>query len=200
MAVSKGLRRLLRIRELEEEQGRRALESATAGLRRLEQQAAAARERERQGWRLVVTGVLEGEPVDRLAGMEETKAGAILSAFLAPGIEGAQDTVFEAREEFLARRVERRQAQTLVEEAMALEELEERRHGQQALDDWHGARKHRGAVEAVGGDGRNEYRGVGALARQPESLRDARQAGIGDEQEDSESEGDGLIWNAPSQS
>jgi len=52
MAVSRALRRLLRIRELEEEQNRLALESALGELNRLEYALEATIERGRQagGW------------------------------------------------------------------------------------------------------------------------------------------------------
>ncbi len=74
MAVSRALRRLLRIRELEEEQSRLALESALGELNRLEASLAAAVERERRGRRLVKASAQTGELPDRLAGLEETRA------------------------------------------------------------------------------------------------------------------------------
>ncbi len=53
MAVSRALRRLLRIRELEEEQSRLALESALGELNRLKHALTATAERDRRGRRLV---------------------------------------------------------------------------------------------------------------------------------------------------
>jgi hypothetical protein len=44
------------------------------------------------------------------------------------------------RQEFILRRVERRQAETLIEETLAQDALEDERRGQRALDDWYRAR------------------------------------------------------------
>jgi hypothetical protein len=55
MAVSRALRRLLRIRELEEEQGRLALESALGELHRLENALMATFERKHRGRSLVLS-------------------------------------------------------------------------------------------------------------------------------------------------
>jgi hypothetical protein len=77
MAVSRGLRRLLRIRDLEEEQCRLALESAMGTLHRLQHALEATVERGRRGRRLIEASVHSGELTDRLAGLEEIRsAGA----------------------------------------------------------------------------------------------------------------------------
>jgi hypothetical protein len=64
MAVSRVLRRLLRIRDLEEEQHRLALESALGVLHRLEGAMEAAGERERQGRAWTQESVRTGECAD----------------------------------------------------------------------------------------------------------------------------------------
>src|ERR1039458_373198 len=74
MAVSRALRRLLRIRSLEEEQRRLALESAIGELNRLEHALAATAQQDRRGRRLVEVSARSGELPDRLAGPEETGA------------------------------------------------------------------------------------------------------------------------------
>jgi hypothetical protein len=51
--------------------------------------------------------------------------------------------------EYLAKRVERRQAETLIEEAQAQNALDAGRRSQQALDDWFLNRLHREALKAV---------------------------------------------------
>ena len=119
MAVSRALRRLLRIRDLEEEQGRLALESALGELRHLENALAAAVERDRRGRRLVEASARTGELPDRLAGLEETRAAGRRSAALGEWIADAELDVAALRQEFLARRVERRQAETLIQESEA---------------------------------------------------------------------------------
>ena len=116
MPVSRSLRRLLRIRDLEEEQSRLALESALGELNRLQHALAASTERDRRGRKLVGTSVRTGELPDRVAGLEETLAAGRRTAVLAPRIAQTELEVVALREEFLGKRVERRQAQTLIEE------------------------------------------------------------------------------------
>jgi flagellar biosynthesis chaperone FliJ len=143
MAVSRALRRLLKIRNIEEEQSRLALESAVSELNRLEAALAATTERDRLGRRLVERSASNGELPDRLAGLEETRAASCHAAALGPRIADAKLDVAGMREEFLARRVERRQAETLIEETEARDALDAGRRGQQSLDDWYGNRMHR---------------------------------------------------------
>jgi hypothetical protein len=153
VSVSRALRRLLRIRELEEEQGRLALESALGDLRRLEKAQAAAAERDRRGRRLVDRSAHTGEMHDRLAGLEETHASQRTTAALGPLIEDAELEAASSREEYLARRIERRQAETLRDEAEARDALKADRRNQQGLDDWFHNRLHRKASE----EGRSKW-------------------------------------------
>ena len=143
MAVSRSLRRLLRVLEMEEEQRRLALESAVGDLKNLEQALAAATERRREGRNLVAESVRSGQLSERLAGIEETRAALRHATALAPRIADAQDQASVLREEFLAKRVERRQAGTMIHEAEARDAVEAGRRGQQALDEWHLHRLHR---------------------------------------------------------
>jgi flagellar biosynthesis chaperone FliJ len=143
MAVSRALRRLLRIRDLEEEQSRLALDSALGELRRLEHMLAATFERERRGRSLVQDSVQTGQLADRLAGIEETRAAGRYAAVLEPRIDAAGEQVTQLREEFLLKRVERRQAETLIQETEAREVIEVGRRGQQDLDNWHSSRLYR---------------------------------------------------------
>ena len=137
MAVSRALRRLLRVLDLEEEQRKLALESALASLRQLENALVAVGQRERRGRGLVTASAVTGELSDRLAGLEEARAALRRSAALKPRIADAQEDAADLRQEYLAKRVERRQAETLVEEAAARDAVEAARRGQQGLDDWY---------------------------------------------------------------
>jgi hypothetical protein len=148
VAVSRPLRRLLRIRNIEEEQSRLALESALGELNRLERALLATAERDRRGRWLVEVSARTGELADRLAGLEEGRAAARHRAALAPRIADAELNAAALREEFLAHRVERRQVETLIREAGARDVIEAGRRGQQALDDWYGNRLHREEAEA----------------------------------------------------
>ena len=148
MAVSRALRRLLRIRELEEEQGRIALEAALGAATRLRQAQAATFERGRRGRVLVGASALSGELPDRLAGLEETHAAERFSLALIPRIANAEEDVSNLREDYLTTRVERRQAETLIQEAEARDALDAERKSQQGLDDWFRYLMHRAALEA----------------------------------------------------
>jgi len=143
MAVARALRRLLRIREIEEEQGRLAMENALADLHRLEQALTASGERERRGRRLVQASASSGELPDRLAGLEESRAADRVAQVLAPRIRDSQQAVAGLREEFLRMRVARRQVETLIEEAEARDAVDADRQSQQSLDDWFSNRLHR---------------------------------------------------------
>ena len=148
MAVSRGLRRLLRIRELEEEQCRLALESATGELHGLRHALEAAIERGRGGRRLIESSVHSGELADRLAGLQDMHAAGRRATALAPRIEDAELEVTALREEFLSKRVERRQAETLIGETEDRDAVETARRSQQSLDDWFGNRLHRKGAAA----------------------------------------------------
>lgn len=137
MAVSRAIRRLLRVLNLEEEQRQLALESAQAELGRLENALAAAHERGRNGRQMVVSGIRSGELQDRLAGTEEARASEHCALMLKPRILHAMVELGECREAFLAKRVERRQAETLIQEDEARDAVEADRRGQQSLDDWY---------------------------------------------------------------
>jgi len=143
MAVARSLRRLLRIRELEEEQERLELELALGCLHRLERAQAAALEQNRRGRRLVGASIGSGELRDRWAGLEESRTAERWAEALAPQIAEAGEAAAEQRAAYLARRVERRQAEALIEEAESSEALEAGRRSQQALDDWFRNRLHR---------------------------------------------------------
>jgi flagellar export protein FliJ len=137
MAGSQALRRLLQVLEIEEEQAKLALEAAVGDLRLLEQSWAAAVERSRSGRQLVTASAGSGNLTDRWAGLEEARAGTRRASQLMPRIADAKSVVGARRQEFLSRRVERRQAETLIEEAEAREAVEARRRGQRTLDDWY---------------------------------------------------------------
>ncbi|HEV2487812.1 MAG TPA: hypothetical protein VGT08_19995 [Terracidiphilus sp.] len=142
MAVSRALRRLLRVLEIEEEQSRLALESAVGELGNLERSLTASRLRERSGRRLVISSAQTGELPDRLAGLEEARAARQRAEVLRPRIADADAEVTAFREAFLAKRVERRQAQTLIRETEAKDAVIAGRRSQQALDDWYLNRLH----------------------------------------------------------
>jgi hypothetical protein len=137
MAVSRQVRRLLRVLDLEEEMRRRDLTSAQAELALFDTAMRTAAERERYG-RLLFTAALHNEDLrDRLAGQAETHAGRHRRVILQQFIEQTSRVVEELREKLLEKRVERKQAETLVVAAEANESLDQRRRSQQSLDAWY---------------------------------------------------------------
>jgi hypothetical protein len=172
MAVSRAMRRLLHVRDLQEEQSRLALESATGELRRLEDALQATVSQDRRGRMLVGSSARSGELPDRLAGLEETRTAVRFRATVAPRVTAAQFEVSALREEFLAKRVDRRQAETLIEETEARDAVDAGRRSQQALDDWHRFRLHQGKAGA-GTDktdpDRDELGGASTIATTPET-------------------------------
>jgi hypothetical protein len=164
MPVSRALRRLLQVLEIEEEQSRLALESTLGELRRLEQAHSAAIERERQGRRLVVTSAQTGMVLDRLAGLEETRTARRHTAALAPMIAETEQDVAELRQTYLGKRVERRQAEALIKETEAKDAIVAGRRSQRTLDDWfldRLRRKKRTEAQADGADVPSQSRRTG---------------------------------------
>lgn len=143
MPVSRAMRRLFRVLHLEEEQRRRTLESALSELHRLERALAAASEHDRQGRELIASSAHNGDLIDRLAGLEQARAAARMAAILAPRLTEARHTAAAHQAQFLEKRVERRQAGTIIRKAEDLQAIEALRHIQQSLDDWYLNRRHR---------------------------------------------------------
>lgn len=137
MAVLRAVRRLFRVLEIEEEQKRQVLAAAQAELSQLRNSFAAARMRATGGRELIVSSAKTGDLPDRLAGLEETRAAQRSADFLEPRIANAETQVGALREMFLSKRVERRQAETLIHEAEAEDAIQADRRGQQSLDDWY---------------------------------------------------------------
>ncbi len=136
MAVSRAMRRLLRVREVEEEQMRTALASAVGDLRRMEGALAATQVRERGGRRLIAASAVTGELVDRTAGVEETRAARHHASMLKPRIAAAAAVVTARRQEFLLKRIERRQVESLIRKMESEDATEAGRRAQRELDDW----------------------------------------------------------------
>ena len=93
-------------------------------------------ERERGGRRLVAASATTGDVTDRIAGIEETRTAKRIAAAIAPRIAEMEAAVSTRRREFLGKRIERRQTETLIEETQALDKVEAGRRAQRDLDDW----------------------------------------------------------------
>jgi flagellar export protein FliJ len=153
MAASRAMRRLMQVRALDEELRQAALESAVGDLRRMELALVASEERERNGRQQVTASVRTGELVDRIAGLEETRAALRHGAALKPRIAEAELEVARRRQEFLAKRIERRQVETLIQKTEAEDAVDAGRRAQRELDDWFLSRaQHGGGTNESGSD------------------------------------------------
>ncbi len=137
MQPSDTLKQLLRIRELEEEQSKIALEGALAELHRVESALSAMTERAQIGRRVFGRGVEQCERVDRLAGLAESEAAQRNAAWLEVRRREAELAVAERRELFLSRQLQKRQVETLLDEAKRRIEADRSRREQVGLDDWY---------------------------------------------------------------
>lgn len=137
MAVSKTLLRLLRIRELEEDQRKLALEAELSRLHRLDVALEISNARRQRGRALLRTGDAE----DRLAAVVEIEAADREASVLESHRIEAEREAQRLRTLFLEKRTERRQAEGLIETAQSREETQERQRAQQRLDDWHASRR-----------------------------------------------------------
>lgn len=140
--------RLFCVREIEEEQRRAVLESALGELQALEVALAAGHLRKRDGEALLARSIGSSEFADRMAAQIEVAAARRRIAAIAPRLAAAEIAAAGARQEYLAKRLERRQAQTLIEGAHNLHSLESGRRDQQTLDETYGSRIHRQRREA----------------------------------------------------
>jgi hypothetical protein len=136
MTVSRAMRRMLSVLQHQEEQCRAALEAAVGELRQWEAALAAAQARSRQGRWLVAASADTGELADRVAGVEEVRIAGRNAAAVMPKIAEAEQMVAMRRQEFLAKRVERRQTESLIEKAEAREAAEAQRRTQREMDGW----------------------------------------------------------------
>ena len=138
---AKTLRRLTRIRELEEEQSRLALEAAA----RIREQAAAelmaAHQEQRDGRADLVRGVERNDPRDRQTGLVRMEVATRHVEHLRPQLQQLDNELARQRDEYLARRTARRQVETLLGEAEQRARQEADRRAQQMLDDWYGRKR-----------------------------------------------------------
>ena len=168
MSVKSTLCQLLRIRQLEEERAQMNLQTALAELQKLKDTRIASLERGRKGRVLVNASAGSGELSDWFSGLEEIRAAFRLNEMLSARITVAESTIARLREGFMAKRIERRQAETLLEKIEAQNAIKTGRRSQDALDDWYRLQSRR----AKGNNGkadRDPIRNVGAVSVRPTS-------------------------------
>jgi hypothetical protein len=137
MSDARRLRRLHALRTIEEQNQASLLDAATAELRRLNEALNGARIRDGNGRDLLSSSVRSGELLDRIAGLEEAASAARASSVIKERLRRAEGEFRQIREQFLLKRLERSQAETLFRSAVQLEAQEAMRKGQIVLDEWH---------------------------------------------------------------
>ena len=74
--------------------------------------------------------------------------------------DASEAEVARQREEFLLRRTERRQVETLVDDQQAMDVIETARRAQQMLDDWYGRRGTKETARGLSASAKNPLAGV----------------------------------------
>jgi len=136
MPVSLAMRRLLGIRVLQEEQRRTTLETALRELEGFRMARVLAQNRARAGRGLVSQSAHSGELLDRLAGLAEQRHAQERITHLAQPIADAEQRAAAERLNYLAARVERRQAETIVNNVVEEDTRTTARKSQADLDEW----------------------------------------------------------------
>jgi len=144
LPASRTLKRLHAIRSAEEQQCRTTLDAAVSDLRSLERMLARVKQRRGCARSLIAASIRSGVAEDRMAALEEASLFDRLARALAGKIAAAEQRLSQARNQFMAKRVERRQVETLLEAARVQAGIEASRKNQSALDEWfRSSAKHR---------------------------------------------------------
>jgi flagellar biosynthesis chaperone FliJ len=148
MRRSLRLARLLDIRQAEERQSRNLMESVVLELRSLENISEDTHKRRKHARGLITTSLSTGDGLDRTAAIEEMAISERVATALQKKIEAIELQVERLRQDFLAKRIERRQVETLIDQAKAQEAIDSKRSTQIAMDDWYRA-QHRSTSEKL---------------------------------------------------
>ena len=131
------LRRLCDLREMEERNEASRLALATAVLRKIDDALRNVRGYEEAARVLIRSGVQRDDIVDRLAGAGETDLAARLVKGLEKKRRLGEEQVGMIRDQYLAKRVERRRVEAILQIEMEREESDAQRRTQSLLDEWH---------------------------------------------------------------
>jgi len=141
MAKRQALKRLWRLREMEEEQSRLELEARVVDRNRVAERLATVVEEAVQSRKSFAARLGDPDTVARTAALMELEQARRLQTAIRPHLEQAESEVELRREEFLARRTGRRQVETLLDREEEKAREATARRAQQMLDDWYGRRK-----------------------------------------------------------
>ena len=137
MAGPHNLRRVCDVRKVQERLRRAQMESALARLRLLRNTLMTALESAKHARAMIVSSISSGEQVDRIAALQEITTSERRRKFLQQQIAAAEAEVASMRQEFMSKRIERRQVESLLDAARMRLQIEEKHKIQTALDDWH---------------------------------------------------------------
>ena len=137
MAKADSLRRLCEIRRAEEQYQASLLESARSELQRIEGALKATSVRRRAGRALLDDGNRSGVLRDRIAGSEEITCALRALNVLLVRKQVIQEQFQGIRDQYLAKRRELLQVETLLRNELQREGETESRRSQASLDDWH---------------------------------------------------------------
>lgn len=140
------LRRLLRIRQLEEEASRMAVELSVLERDRRIAELAVAGELRNQGRMEFLRRAGEADTAGRAGAWMEVEEAEHQQKQIVPRLAQAESEVSERREEYLAQRTRRRQVETLLEREDAQNREKAARRAQQLLDDWFSRRSTKSAA------------------------------------------------------
>jgi len=151
MSGKKAFLRLMRLRELEEEQSRQVLELSVGRHREIQGELAQATSRQAESRAQFVASAGEADTSGRCGAMLEMSFAAQQQHQAQLALQAADLAVATQRAEFLVRRTERRQVETLLRQQRSLLEIETRRRAQQILDDWYGRKQLQDSGAAASG-------------------------------------------------
>lgn len=131
------LRRLCTLRVLEEQHRASLLANAKQRLREVEVALEKSGEQRHEGKTLVRRSVSSSTVEDRVAGLEEIDA-AVRKASAVLALKGeVENLVRQLRESFLSKRMERRQAEGVLDFMLRKEARNAERRSQSDLDEWY---------------------------------------------------------------
>lgn len=136
MGQRTGLQRLFRLRRLEEETERMAVEQAAAMRNRIEAEAIAEKDREREGRRELHRQIANADTSWRAAAAWAMEDATARRRLIEEKLAIAEATVERLRSGLLRRRMARQQVESLLEREKASAREQELRTTQQLLDDW----------------------------------------------------------------
>jgi flagellar export protein FliJ len=140
MPSSRGLLRLLRLRELEEEQSRLELEAAASERDRAAQRVTATIAAQNRARGAVADSIAQLDRTGRQMASLELAVACRLRLPVETWLAAAEAAVDRLRDAYRLHRVDRRQVETLVDQARDKARTTEARRAQQQLDAWFAAR------------------------------------------------------------